>query len=84
MINAFKSANPSWSKVGVVITDKDFIERAVFNEEFLEASLHICLFHTLRSFRREVTCDKLGIRHAAWLYSSKLSSYIANVHVLLN
>ena len=22
MINAFKSANPSWSKVGVVITDR--------------------------------------------------------------
>ena len=62
MINAFKSANPSWSKVGVVITDKDFTERVVFNEEFPEASLHICLFHALRSFRREVTCDKLGIR----------------------
>ena len=46
----------------MVITDKDFTERVVFNEEFQEASLHICLFHALRSFRREVTCDKLGIR----------------------
>ena len=62
MMKAFKLANPSWSKVGVVITDKDFTERAVFNEQFPEASLHICLFHALRSFHREVTCDKLGIR----------------------
>ena len=62
MMKAFKLANPSWSKVGVVITDKDFTERTVFNEQFPEASLHICLFHALRSFRREVTCDKLGIR----------------------
>ena len=62
MIKAFKSANSSWSNVGVIITDKDFTERAVFNEEFPNSSLHICLFHALRSFRREITCDKLGIR----------------------
>ena len=24
--------------------------------------MHVCLFHVLRSFRREVTCDKLGLR----------------------
>ena len=24
--------------------------------------MHVCLFHILRSFRREVTCDKLGLR----------------------
>src|SRR6218665_275992 len=28
---------------------------------FLDAALLICLYHTLRTFRREVTCDKIGI-----------------------
>ena len=77
MINAFKSANPSWSKVGVVITDKDFTERAVFNEVFPEASLHICLFHALRSFHREVTCDKLGIRPGERDHSLKVITQLA-------
>ncbi len=32
-----------------------FVERAVFRKEFPQASLLICLFHTLRSFKREIT-----------------------------
>jgi len=50
MINAFKSANPSWCEVGVVITDKDFTERSVFEEQFPGVQLQICLFRALRSF----------------------------------
>ena len=45
----------------MVMSDKDFTERAVFQAEFPDASLIICLFHTLRSFKREITCEKLGI-----------------------
>jgi len=48
MNKAFKSTNPNRSKIGVVITDKDFTERKVFSEVFPNASLHICLFHALR------------------------------------
>ena len=62
MVKAFKAANSSWSRTGVVIYDKDFTERTVFTEEFLGVSMHICLFHILRSFRHEITCDKLGLR----------------------
>ena len=62
MVKAFKAANSSWNRTGVVISDKDFTERAVFTEEFPGVSMHICLFHVLRSFRREITCDKLGLR----------------------
>lgn len=62
MVQCFKKANPRWTDTKVVITDKDFNERAVFRKEFPQAALHICLFHTLRSFRREVTTEKLGIR----------------------
>ena len=62
MVKAFKAANSSWNRTGVVISDKDFTERAVFTEEFPGVSMHICLFHVLRGFRREITCDKLGLR----------------------
>lgn len=61
MAQAFKSHNANWSQTTVIISDKDFVERAVFQREFPEARLMICLFHTLRSLRREVTCDKLGL-----------------------
>ena len=62
MVQSFKSNNPCWPQTGVVITDKDFVERSVFKEEFPNAVLHICLFHALRSMRREISCEKLGIR----------------------
>ena len=45
-----------------MITDKDFVERSVLKEEFPNAALHICLFNALRSMRREISCEKLGIR----------------------
>ena len=61
MVQAFKSHNTQWLETVVVISDKDFTERAVFQNEFPDASLLICLFHSLRSMRREVTCDKLGL-----------------------
>ena len=37
-------------------------ERNVFSAAFPAASLQLCLFHTLHSFSREVTLDKMGIR----------------------
>nr|XP_042913684.1 uncharacterized protein LOC122273738 [Parasteatoda tepidariorum] len=39
------------------MTDKDITERGVFKEKFDHASLAICLFHTLRTFKREVTIN---------------------------
>ncbi len=43
------------------MADKDFIERDALKAEFPEASILICLFHVLRTFRREITTVKLGI-----------------------
>ena len=90
MVQAFKLHNPNWSLTKVVISDKDFTERAVFQAEFPGASLVICLFHTLRSMKREVTCEKLGLRpgdrdHALEIltklaYSSSADEY--NKHYL--
>lgn len=64
MIQTFKQSNPHWEQVQAIMSDKDFVERSVMREEFPKASLLICLFHVLRTFRREVTCERMGIRPA--------------------
>ena len=61
MVETFKKFYSSWSKVRVVMADKDIQERDVIKQCLPNASIVICLFHTLRTFRREVTCEKLGI-----------------------
>ena len=55
MANAFKKHNSRWDKVAVVMTDKDMTERTVFGSAFPNATMHLCLFHVLRSFRRQIT-----------------------------
>ena len=37
------------------------VERNVFSEEFANSELQICLFHVLRTFKREITTEKMGI-----------------------
>ena len=61
MVDLFKKYNSSWERVRVIMTDKDVTERSVFSAQIPSARLVICLFHTLRSFRREVTLEKMGI-----------------------
>ena len=63
-VDLFKKHNPSWDKTKVIMSDKDFTERDAFKACFPTASLSICLYHTLRSFRREITCEKMGISSA--------------------
>ena len=46
------------------MSDKDMTEKNVLKEELSQAMLMICLFHTLRTMRRDVSCDKLGISQA--------------------
>ena len=60
-VEAFKKHNSDWEKTCVVMSDKDFNERQAFANCFPQASLLICLYHALRSFRREVTMEKMGI-----------------------
>ncbi|CAI6377426.1 unnamed protein product [Macrosiphum euphorbiae] len=59
--NKFKECNPACSNTRVFITDKDMKERSVIKSLFPTSRLVICLFHTLRTFNREITCEKLGI-----------------------
>ena len=44
-----------------MMADKDFMERDVLKEKFPDAQVLICLFHVLKTFRREITIDKLGV-----------------------
>ena len=64
VVTVFKKHNPNWSSTRVIMSDKDFNEREPFSNCFPIASLVICLFHALRSFRREMTCEKMGITSA--------------------
>lgn len=61
MVETFKKLNPEWRKVRVVMADKDIGERDIIKRCLPDASVVICLFHVLRSFRREITCEKMGI-----------------------
>ena len=62
MVEIFKENNSDWGKTQTIMSDKDFNEREVFASEFPGAELLICLFHTQKTFRREVTTEKMGIR----------------------
>ena len=61
MIEALKQHNVHWENIRVVMADKDIRERDVIKKCLPNVSVLICLFHTLRSFKREVTCEKMGI-----------------------
>ena len=61
VIENFKQKNPQWEHTRVLMADKDMTEREVLSTKFPNAQLLICLFHTLRSFRREISTEKLGI-----------------------
>ena len=61
MIQLFKTKNPKWRDIRVILTDKDMVERTVFTKEIPNANLQICLYHVLRTFKREITTDKMGI-----------------------
>lgn len=61
MLEIFKERNDRCSDIRVIMADKDIKERHVVKEVFPTTSVLICLFHTFRTFRREITCEKMGI-----------------------
>ena len=52
IVKVFQKHNELWTETKFVMSDKDFVEREAFSKCFANASLLICLYHTLRSFRR--------------------------------
>ena len=61
VVEVFKKHNLKWKETTAVMSDKDFNERDAFANSFPHATLLICLYHTFRTFRHEVTCEKMGI-----------------------
>lgn len=64
MLEAFQELNPAWQKTRVIIGDKDFSDRAIYQQRFPDAQLQICLFHVLATFKREITAEKREITAA--------------------
>ena len=58
MLEVFKKHNPNWNSIRVVMADKDIKERDMVKKVLPDATVLICLFHTLRTFRRS---EKMGI-----------------------
>ena len=94
IVNEFKGKNEAWSKAVVMMSDKDFAERGSFSSCFPDAKLLICLYHALRSFRREVTCEKMFISSAErnhvleitqpTAYANREETYKVNLKLLQN
>ena len=61
MVQVFKTKNPCWENIEVEVTDKDMTERIVFKSEMPHIQLQLCLFHVLRTFKREITVEKYSI-----------------------
>ncbi|XP_065918857.1 zinc finger SWIM domain-containing protein 3-like [Dysidea avara] len=61
LADVFKKYNASLRSTKVIMTDKDMTERNVFSREFPDAVMHLCLFYTLRTFKREFSRDKMNI-----------------------
>lgn len=61
MFQTLRARNADMDRVRVIVTDKDLKERHVLRQCFPNSCLLLCLFHTPRAFRREVTCEKMGI-----------------------
>ena len=64
LMQEFKKYNENWCLIECIMSDKDMTERNVLKKEISQPKLMICLFHTLRTMRCEVSCDKLGISQA--------------------
>lgn len=77
MIRSFKVHNENHTKVKCVMGDKDLTERAVIASELANAHLLICLFHTMRSFKREISCEKLGITSAERILALEIVQKLA-------
>ena len=66
MTSKFKHYNAAWVRAHVTVktnTDTRWKLNA-FRTQLPDASLMICLFHTLRTFKRETATDKMGITAA--------------------
>ena len=80
MMDSFKEHNDEWERIRVVMADKDIGERDVIKRCVPNAAVLICLFHTLRSLRREITCEKMGITSGQRTFCLEIIQKMAYAH----
>ncbi|CAK9292467.1 unnamed protein product [Gordionus sp. m RMFG-2023] len=61
MCQIFKNYNNVFLKTLTIISDKNFTERAIYQDEFPNAKLEICIFHVLQIFKRQLTTIKYNL-----------------------
>ena len=54
IIQTFKSFNPSWFNVRVIVIDKDFTELPALEQEFPQASVLFCQFHVTKYLSKQI------------------------------
>ena len=77
VVQLFQKFNPNWEETQVIMSDNDFTEQDAFVKRLPGASLTIFQFHTLTSFCREVTCEKMGISSAERLHCLEILTQLA-------
>ena len=61
LVRTFAERNPKVRDTRLVMADKDLNERDQIKEVLPWVKVLICLFHVLKTFRREITMDKMNI-----------------------
>ena len=64
MMETFKERNPECTKTRIVMADKDINERDIIKELLPYAQILICLFHTLKTFKKELSMENMKINLA--------------------
>ena len=64
VVDSFVKCNSCYDKTSVIVTDKDELLREALHKEFVNTELRLCKFHTLQTFRREITTSKMGLCQA--------------------
>ena len=70
-VQSLRERNPEF-KPRVFMADKDFNERAIIKELFPTAAVLICLPHSLRSFKREISDKALRLAEGAQVVLKEL------------
>ena len=64
LMETFKKRNPGTSKTRIVMADKDINEREIIKEPLPDAQILICLSHTLKTFKKELSLENMKINIA--------------------
>lgn len=61
LFTKFKAENKSYEKIEIIMTDKSAANLRSFSSSFPKAQCHLCVFHVLQIFEREITTVKRNI-----------------------